>query len=114
MRGASTYRAARRNTAREAFVGGVLSDTMERFETFKRKSKRAILFEKLGKDVTRYYSAALQCLMTSERATRPRFAAVIKTMKAIAASPTVRHPVLNVDIPVFIHTPRHLRGSWRS
>lgn len=108
MREASTYRGARRNEARKT------GEPMEQFDTFKRKSKRAALFEELGKDVTRYYTSALQCLMTSERATRPRFAAIIKTMKAIAASPTIHHPVLNIDIPVFLQTPRHMRGSWRS
>lgn len=114
MREGHTYRGWRRQAARDTFVGGVLGDTMERFDTFKRKSKRAALFEELGKDVTQYYTTARNLLMTGERAQMPQFRAIIKTMKAIAKSPKIRHPSLNLDIPVLIQTARHMRGSWRS
>ncbi len=69
-------------------------------------------FWKHNPELRPLYSVAVGLLMTSPRAQKPTWRAVVKTMKRIKSSPGILMHGFRV-VPAFVVTPRHLRGSWR-
>lgn len=106
MRFAHTYRAARRNTARE------IGADIVRLEAKVGAGKRAKWLSRHPK-LEPYYALALEMLMNGTRSQAPRWKAIRKMMVALATAPKIKMLGVGV-VPYQCGIGRHERGSWRS
>lgn len=107
MRDGNTYRAVRRKEAKET------GDDMLSGERPKKGLGKRQAFWKTNKDISPFFTAAQDMLMTGPRSQRPTWRATVKTMRRIAVSPKITLPALKMAVPAIMMVARHARGSWR-